>query len=106
MKEMKNGHEMKFLERTARYLVDTYGEGVSGICIVLPSRRGGLYLKKYLARYIGKASWAPEIYAIEDFILKLSGLTLCENIRLLFELYEVHCSREGDRAQPFRDFMG
>jgi ATP-dependent helicase/nuclease subunit B len=95
----------KFLEQTAKHLYQRYGAGVSGLCIVLPNRRGGLYLKKYLAQQIGETSWAPVIYSVEDFITRLSGLKLIEQTHLLFELYEVHKSVEGSKAQPFEDFI-
>jgi ATP-dependent helicase/nuclease subunit B len=95
----------KFLEQTAGYLYQRYGAGISGLCIVLPNRRGGLYLKKYLAQQIGKTSWAPAIYSVEDFITGLSGLRVAEQTQLLFELYEVHKSIEGAKAQPFEEFI-
>ncbi|HTX87752.1 MAG TPA: PD-(D/E)XK nuclease family protein [Bacteroidales bacterium] len=97
---------MKFLERTARHLVETYGADLPAVCIVLPSRRGGLFLKKYLGKLAGKATWAPEIFAVEDFILRLSGMTLCDNTRLLFELFEVYRSVEKEKAGPFSEFIG
>lgn len=95
----------KFLEQTAEYLYQRYGAGISGLCIVLPNRRGGLYLKKYLGQQIGKTSWSPAIYSVEDFIIGLSGLRVAEQTHLLFELFEVHKSIEGAKAQPFEEFI-
>ena len=95
----------KFLEKTAEYLFQHYGSEVSGLCIVLPNRRGGLYLKKYLGQQIGKTSWSPAIYSVEDFIIGLSGLRVAEQTHLLFELYEVHKLIEGEKAQPFEEFL-
>jgi ATP-dependent helicase/nuclease subunit B len=94
-----------FLNKTAEYLITKYGDEVSGLCIVLPNRRGGLYLKKSLSSLIGKTIWSPEIYAIEDFTAKLSGFRLMDNISLLFEMYEVHKEIEGKKADSFEEFI-
>lgn len=95
-----------FLYQTAEYLVGTYHEKVSDLCIVLPNRRGGLFLKKYLGSIINKTLWSPAIYSIEDFLAAISHLEIADNTRILFELYEVHRSVEGKKAQPFADFIG
>jgi ATP-dependent helicase/nuclease subunit B len=95
----------KFLEKTAEYLFNHYERSISGLCIVLPNRRGGLYLKKYLGHQIGKTSWSPAIYSVEDFIIGLSGLRVAEQTNLLFELFEVHKELEGSKAQPFEEFI-
>lgn len=95
----------KFLYRTAEYLVQNYGESLSEICIVLPNRRAGLYLKKYLAEIVRKTIWAPSVYSVEDFMVRLSHLKLADSVEVLFELYEVHKVLEGEKAQTFDEFM-
>ena len=95
----------RFLEKTAEYIYQKYGDAVSDLCIVLPNRRGGLFLKKSLSAIIGKTIWSPEIFSIEDFLSGLSGFKLTENTHLLFELFEVHKEIEGKDAQPFEEFI-
>ncbi|MCX6243728.1 MAG: PD-(D/E)XK nuclease family protein [Bacteroidetes bacterium] len=94
----------KFLEKTAEYLVRKYGDKISGLCIVLPNRRAGLFFKKYLGKTAGKTIWSPAVFSIEDFMVNLSGLNLTDSIQVLFELYEIHKSMEGKQAQPFDEF--
>ncbi len=94
-----------FLKQTAMYLIAQYGDGLADVCIILPNRRGGLFLRKYLAEEIGKVSWAPAIYSIEDFIGEISGLQDVDNLNLLFELFEVHREIEGMKAQTFEEFL-
>ena len=96
----------KFLEQTAGYLVQKYGEKIPELCIVLPNRRAGLFLKKYLGNLLGKTIWSPAIYSIEDFLVRISGLHVCDNIQALFELHSIHQSLEGKNAQPFNEFSG
>ncbi len=94
-----------FLNKTAEYIYKNFGNDLSELCIVLPNRRAGLFLKKYLATYINKTIWSPEIYSIEDFIVKISGYQIIDPISLLFEFYEIHKKIEGKKAQDFEEFL-
>ncbi len=94
----------RFLEKTADYLYKNYGDNISDLCIVLPNRRAGLFLQKYLGKSIGKTIWSPAIFSIEDFLIHLSGLRICDPLQVLFELYEIHKGLEGLNAQPFDEF--
>jgi CRISPR/Cas system-associated exonuclease Cas4 (RecB family) len=94
----------RFLEKTADYLYKSYGDKISDICIVVPNRRAGLFLQKYLANAICKTIWSPAIFSIEDFLISLSGLRICDPIQVMFELYEIHKMLEGANAQPFDEF--
>lgn len=95
---------MTFLEKTAAYLYKTYGDGISDLCIVVPNRRAKLFFQKYLGSIIGKTIWSPAIFSIEDFLINISGLRICDPIQVLFELYEIHKELEGANAQPFDEF--
>jgi len=94
-----------FLQQTAQYLISEFKGDLADLCIVLPNRRSGLFLRKYLADDMGKVTWAPTIFSIEDFIGEISGLQEVENLRLLFELYEVHRKIEKKTAQSFEEFL-
>ncbi|MEI6433598.1 MAG: PD-(D/E)XK nuclease family protein [Bacteroidota bacterium] len=94
-----------FLKQTAQYLSSTFNNDLENICIVLPNRRAGLFLRKYLAGEVGKATWAPSVLSIEDFITEISGLHEVDQVYLLFELYEVHREIDGEKAQTFDEFI-
>ena len=94
----------RFLEKTADYLYKTYGDKISDLCIVVPNRRARLFLQKYLGNSIGKTIWSPAIFSIEDFLINISGLRICDPTQVLFELYEIHKGLEGQNAQPFDEF--
>jgi ATP-dependent helicase/nuclease subunit B len=95
----------KFLERTAEYLLQHQGDNISQVCVVLPNRRAGLFLKKYLAEQVKKTIWAPAIFSIEDFMTEISRLRMCDATETLFELYEVYRALEGEKAQEFDEFV-
>ena len=77
-----------FLEKTVDYLHAKYGDDVSELCIVLPNRRAGLFLKTHFSKKLKKTFWSPEILATEDFVSLLAELEVADSTTLLFELYE------------------
>ena len=94
-----------FLDKLAKHLLDTHGENFSRLCLVFPSRRAGLFFKQYVSRLIDKPIWLPDIYALEDFVIHKSGLTLSDPLDLISRLYKVYKSIEKDKAQPFSEFI-
>lgn len=94
-----------FLEQTAHYLLDHYRSDLSEICIVLPNRRAGLFLRKFLATGISGPAWSPVVFSIEDFMASLSGLRETDPVFLLIELFDVHKETEKEKAQPFDEFL-
>ncbi|MCC6691503.1 MAG: PD-(D/E)XK nuclease family protein, partial [Bacteroidia bacterium] len=93
-----------FLDRVAEYITGNYTNKLSELCIVFPNRRAGLFFKTSLARLSDKPFWAPEIYSIEDFIAKISGIEIIDPIAQLFELYEAYKNVEKEKAEPFDTF--
>lgn len=77
-----------FLEKTVDYLYEKYGDDISELCIVLPNRRAGLFLKTHFSKKLKKTFWSPEILATEDFVALLAELEIADSTTLLFELYE------------------
>jgi len=94
-----------FLQQTAKYLYETFGDNLANVAVVLPNRRAGLFLRKYLAGMLQKTSWAPDFFSIEEFISSVSGLREVEQVHCLFELYKVHQRFEKEKAQSFDEFL-
>jgi CRISPR/Cas system-associated exonuclease Cas4 (RecB family) len=93
-----------FLQRLAEEIASRYGDDPGQVCAVLPNRRAGLYLKKYLAKELNKTVWSPQTDSIEDFITTLSGFRIIDPTGLLFEFYHVHKDIHGEKAQDFEIF--
>lgn len=93
-----------FLQRLAGEIASRYGDDPGQLCVVLPNRRAGLYLKKYLAAELKKTSWAPQTFSVEDFITRVSDLQIIDPAGLLFEFYHVYREIQGARAQDFDRF--
>jgi ATP-dependent helicase/nuclease subunit B len=95
----------RFLDKVSRHIIQKYPDDLAGLCIVLPNRRAGLFLKKSLIASGSKTIWSPDIFSIEDFLAQISGLTPSDPIGLLFDFYEIHQQIEGVKAQSFDDFV-
>ena len=95
----------RFLEKTSRYICTQHQHNLADICVVLPNRRAGLFLKKIIPGIVEKTTWAPDIFSIEDFIIHLSGFSLADQIDLLFTLHQIHQDIEKEDTHSFEDFL-
>ena len=76
------------------------------LTIVLPSKRGIVFLKHYLAKEIKNPMWLPDMFSIEDFITELSGLHILDNLSLQFRLYAIFdAHRPKDNEEHFEQFL-
>lgn len=95
-----------FLQKVSLHIIQNYGENLGGLSIVLPNKRAGLFLKKYLAVQSGKTTWSPKIFSIDEFMTEIAGVIIPEPLTLLFDLYAVYKNTEGTDAQPPEEFLG
>src|SRR5687768_12692176 len=93
-----------FLKSVADHIFEHYKDKVENLCIVLPNKRGALFLKKYLAASFGKTIWLPQIISAEELITELSGLQTIEEIDLICHLYESYKTCYGKDAESFDSF--
>ena len=93
-----------FLFQFAEYLEQNYKENLDRVCIVLPNKRGALFLKNHLAKVYKKTIWLPTIISAEDFISELSGLQNLEDVDLICRLYESYKYVYAEQAEPFDSF--
>jgi ATP-dependent helicase/nuclease subunit B len=93
-----------FLNSVAEHIHSNYKDKVEKLCIVLPGKRGALFLKHHLARVFSKTIWLPEILSAEELIAQFSGLKVLEEIDLICHLYESYKVSYGPGAEPFDSF--
>jgi len=92
-----------FLQHVATDLYSRYGDKISDQCIVFPNRRASLYFKKYLSELTDKPIWSPATTTINELMQEISGLTIADNIKLLFELYRIY-KQVKKTEESFDDF--
>lgn len=95
-----------FLEKIADRIRTIYPDKGNRLCVVMPNRRAGLFLKSYLAPSGQKPIWAPAIFSVEDFVTRITGLTIPDSLSMMLSLFESHCEVEQSAAQSFDEFAG
>ncbi|MCF8422976.1 MAG: PD-(D/E)XK nuclease family protein [Bacteroidia bacterium] len=93
-----------FLQYIAQYIFDHHENETEHLCIVLPNKRGALYLKQHLAKVFQKTIWLPTIISAEELVAELSGLQQADSIDLICDLYQVYTSILKEKAEPFDAF--
>ncbi len=88
-----------FLSQVAADLWERYGDGVSRLSVVFPSRRASLFFGEALAGLIDRPMWQPAAVTIDEVAAGLSGLAVGDRLRLITELYKVWVE-----AHPADDF--
>ncbi len=78
---------------------------MDSLLVVIPNRRGALYLKKHLGNLVNGFEWVPEIMAAENFIETLSGLPTGGELTLTFDLYEAYREVLQGDAVSFEQFL-
>ncbi len=91
-----------FIGQLVEQLQADFGEQLGEICVVFPSKRACIFFKDHLSRQLDQPSWAPGIYAIEEFIREVHPRTLLDQVSLTFELYPIYAERFPD--EPFDKF--
>ncbi len=93
-----------FLNKVAQHIEQNYKEKLDELCIVLPNKRGALFLKHQLAKVYEKTIWLPAIISSEDLVSEFSGLQNLEDIDLICRLYESYKFIYSDKAESFDSF--
>lgn len=97
---------MGFLEKIAERFLKEYGNKIHKITFVFPTRRVGLYFMRHLQmkKKPDTTIWAPPIFSINDFITRLSNLTVSDQMDLIFELYTIYKKHVSNYPKEFEDF--
>lgn len=72
---------------------------------VLPSKRSGTFLKKFISKRLQQNTFAPKIFSIQDFIADISGMDKAPNLELLLTLFEVYQKSNLEEHDDFPTFM-
>ena len=75
------------------------------IIFVLPSKRAGIFLKKIVSKKTKGPLIAPEIYSIEEFVERISGIATASTTTQLFELYNAYLSVGDYEKEPFDSYI-
>ena len=86
-----------FLSEIAKSLYERYGDDISSLSILFPSRRARLFFNDALSSIAERPLWQPEWLTIDELMCEISGLKMGDKTRLIAELYKVY-SRYHDES--------
>lgn len=92
-----------FLEEVVFEVSQEY-DSLEDVIFVLPSKRAGTFLRNAIAATTTKTAFAPQIYSIEEFIEKVSGLVYASNTQQLFQLYNTYIKNTEKEKDNFFTF--
>jgi len=93
-----------FLYNVAEVFYAQYGNGLHRHTFVLPNRRAGIFLQKYLAEIAGKPLFSPTMLTIQELFASLSPYQLADRIEMLVMLYN-HYGKISGSDESFDDFL-
>lgn len=80
---------------------------VNKVNYVVPSRRVGIFLSRYIAQRIDQPIFLPKIYSVEEYIEHLSQVEIVNDLDLLPLFYQAYKSVEnGENLDSFDEFIG
>lgn len=98
-----------FIQQLVNEVIKRHAGQLQGLCVVFPTRRAGLFFQKELAATISTPIWSPAVFSIQDYLLKLAGQNIPDDLTLLFELYksykEYFPSEDFARFYPWGELM-
>jgi RecB family exonuclease len=93
-----------FLTQAATHIFEQHDlSQLSRVGVILPTRRGVYFFKRALAQQAEQPFLAPDVWAIDDFVMEMTQLRQIDSIALIFELYDVF--KEIDELLDFDRFM-
>lgn len=86
-----------FIDEVVSSLYGRYGDDISSLNLVFPSRRARLFFSDALSRVTLRPVWQPRFVDINDLMQQISGIACGDRIKLVTALYKVY-SRHHDES--------
>lgn len=90
-----------FLQEVAERLYSRYGDDISSLSILFPSRRARLFFTDALSDVAYRPLWQPEWLTIDDLMCEISGLKLGNKTRLIAELFKIYTKYHKESFDKF-----
>lgn len=90
-----------FIEEVALRLYEKYGDDISSLSLVLPSKRARLFFAEALSKVAQRPIWEPNYTSIDDLMCRMSGLRKADRLRLVAELHKVYTRYHEESFDEF-----
>ncbi|MFI3320607.1 MAG: PD-(D/E)XK nuclease family protein [Rikenellaceae bacterium] len=92
---------MTFLDEVATRLYGEYGDGISQVKMIFPSRRARLFFVDALSRIAERPLWQPRWVTVDDLMSSAAGIEVGDRVRLIAELYKVYSKYHDEAFDKF-----
>ena len=93
--------QKSFLAEVATSLYNRYGDELSSLSIVLPTRRARLFFSEAISKVAQRPIWQPEYMSIDDVMATATDLKIGGKMRIISELYKIYRTHHDE---PFDKF--
>ena len=90
-----------FIEEVALKLYEKYGDELSSLTLVMPSKRARLFFAEALSKIAQRPIWEPDYTSIDDMMCELSALRKADRLRIIAELHKVYNSYHEEKFNEF-----
>lgn len=90
-----------FIEEVVLRLYEKYGEDISSLNIVLPSKRARLFFAEAISKIVKRPIWEPNYTSIDELMGQLSELRKADRLRLISELYKIYSKYHNENFDEF-----
>ncbi len=81
--------ETSFIQRITEHIQSHYDLAKQELTVVFPNKRAAFYLRNAFKSRCQQTIWLPQMLSIEEAFTQWSGMTLADNIDLIFELIDI-----------------
>ena len=90
-----------FLQEVAADLYERYGDDISSLFVLFPSRRARVFFVDALSKLSDRPLWEPRWTTVDELMSEISGLRVGDRVRLITELYKVYSEFHPESFDKF-----
>lgn len=92
---------ISFHHDLASQLFSRFGDDISAICVVFPTRRARLFFQEALHDTYSKTMWSPDTFSVEDWAKSMYEGQFPETTALIYEMYDVYLTEMRKNTPDF-----
>lgn len=96
--------QQTFIQRLYDHILSHYNLDIEELTIVFPNKRAAFYLRTEFQKQYKTTIWLPQMLSIEEAVTQWSGMTLVDNIDLLFELIDIDAELHKEQTSDLSVF--
>lgn len=93
-----------FIQQLSEHITERYDLTNQELTVVFPNKRAAFYLRSEFKENHGKTIWLPQMLSIQEAVTQWSGITLVDNIDLLFDLIDIDAKIRKEQSSDLSVF--